>query len=195
MPTGGFQPPPPGPIPAPQPAPCLGNPVQTDTVEICGKCLDVVNSGTTDGTPVQIYDCNGSAAQKWINVSWDMNRRSALVNPNSQKCLDIPNDNAVPGTVLQIWTCNSSDAQQWDLPTAVDPTGFTKPTIVRNRPSGLVLDVPHSDFHASARPQLWSENDSAAQMWHFYPNTSGSGACAAWTWTVFGASAICLPGQ
>lgn len=28
-----------------------------------GKCLDVQGSGKTNGTPVQIYTCNGSAAE------------------------------------------------------------------------------------------------------------------------------------
>ncbi|MGW1917565.1 RICIN domain-containing protein [Streptomyces sp. NPDC002076] len=30
-----------------------------------GKCLDVQGAGTANGTPVQIYTCNDSAAQQW----------------------------------------------------------------------------------------------------------------------------------
>jgi hypothetical protein len=30
-----------------------------------GKCLDDPNSATTNGTQLQIYTCNGSAAQNW----------------------------------------------------------------------------------------------------------------------------------
>ncbi|MFD6984643.1 family 16 glycosylhydrolase, partial [Streptomyces sp. NPDC059956] len=30
-----------------------------------GKCVDVAGAGTANGTPVQLYDCNGSAAQRW----------------------------------------------------------------------------------------------------------------------------------
>ena len=30
-----------------------------------GKCLDVRNAATADGTQIQIYTCNGSAAQTW----------------------------------------------------------------------------------------------------------------------------------
>ncbi|HJP77779.1 MAG TPA: RICIN domain-containing protein [Pseudonocardiaceae bacterium] len=30
-----------------------------------GKCLDDPNSSTTEGTQLQIYDCNGTNAQQW----------------------------------------------------------------------------------------------------------------------------------
>jgi hypothetical protein len=30
-----------------------------------GKCLDDPGSSTTDGTQLQIYTCNATAAQKW----------------------------------------------------------------------------------------------------------------------------------
>src|ERR1700733_1544623 len=30
-----------------------------------GKCIDVAGAGTANGTAVQLYDCNGSAAQQW----------------------------------------------------------------------------------------------------------------------------------
>src|SRR6185436_17601079 len=29
------------------------------------KCMDVAGANSADGTPVQIYDCNGTAAQQW----------------------------------------------------------------------------------------------------------------------------------
>ncbi|MEW2134235.1 GDSL-type esterase/lipase family protein [Streptomyces sp. NPDC005435] len=32
---------------------------------ITGKCVDVRNSGTADGTPVQLYGCDGTAACRW----------------------------------------------------------------------------------------------------------------------------------
>jgi hypothetical protein len=30
-----------------------------------GKCLDDPNSSTTEGTQLQLWDCNGSNAQQW----------------------------------------------------------------------------------------------------------------------------------
>ncbi|MFI6411623.1 RICIN domain-containing protein [Streptomyces sp. NPDC050585] len=30
-----------------------------------GKCVDVKGANTADGTPIQLYRCNGTAAQQW----------------------------------------------------------------------------------------------------------------------------------
>ncbi|MGW1807820.1 ricin-type beta-trefoil lectin domain protein, partial [Streptomyces sp. NPDC002078] len=43
-------------------------PAQADTGAItglAGKCLDVAGANSADGTPVQLYDCNGTNAQQW----------------------------------------------------------------------------------------------------------------------------------
>ncbi|KMS92175.1 chitinase, partial [Streptomyces regensis] len=32
---------------------------------LAGKCLDVAGANSADGTPVQLYDCNGTNAQQW----------------------------------------------------------------------------------------------------------------------------------
>ncbi|MEU0756944.1 PQQ-dependent sugar dehydrogenase, partial [Streptomyces albogriseolus] len=43
-----------------------GGPTRTGEIRgVNGKCLDVDNAGTADGTRVQIYTCNSSAAQRW----------------------------------------------------------------------------------------------------------------------------------
>jgi hypothetical protein len=57
---------------------------------------------------VQIYQCNGTAAQQW---SWRAD--SSLYNPHSVKCLTIPSTTS--GARLQIATCQHSAAQYWDV--------------------------------------------------------------------------------
>ncbi|MFF3518744.1 RICIN domain-containing protein [Streptomyces sp. NPDC002573] len=76
-----------------------------------GKCLDVQGGGKTNGTAVQIYTCNGSAAQQWQIFGYP--HGYALFNVNAQKCLDVQSGSAVNGTKIQIWTCNNTAAQQW----------------------------------------------------------------------------------
>ncbi|WP_254909893.1 RICIN domain-containing protein, partial [Micromonospora sp. NBS 11-29] len=34
-----------------------------------GRCVDVPNGSTTNGTQVQLYDCTGAAAQTWTYTS------------------------------------------------------------------------------------------------------------------------------
>ncbi|MEU3075530.1 ricin-type beta-trefoil lectin domain protein [Streptomyces laurentii] len=76
-----------------------------------GKCLDVQSAATANGTPVQVYTCNGSAAQGWILEGDDTGLH--LRNVNSSKCLDVAGNGKTDGTKIQVYTCNSSAAQTW----------------------------------------------------------------------------------
>src|SRR5579875_1373086 len=71
-----------------------------------GKCLDDKGAGTGNGTPIQLWTCNGSAQQD-----------IAFGNVNSLqvmgKCIDDPGSSAADGTPLQLWQCNQGDAQVW----------------------------------------------------------------------------------
>ncbi|MEU6204307.1 ThuA domain-containing protein, partial [Micromonospora musae] len=73
---------------------------------LAGKCLDVRNSGTADGTQVQLYTCNGSTAQSW-SVTANSTVRAL------GKCLDVSGGGSADGTKIQLWTCNGSGAQNW----------------------------------------------------------------------------------
>lgn len=76
-----------------------------------GGCLDILRSGTANGTPIDYYPCNNTGAQQW--------RRQAggvLVNPESGKCLTDPHTSRVNGTQVVLWTCNGSTGQRWDIP-------------------------------------------------------------------------------
>ncbi len=81
------------------------------TLHALGKCLDINGGGTADGTTVDLYDCNTTAAQVFIPQS-----NGSLYNPQSNKCLDDTNFGG-SGTQLQIWDCTAGDAAQvWHLP-------------------------------------------------------------------------------
>jgi hypothetical protein len=73
--------------------------------------MDVTNGGTTSGTKVQYYTCNGTGAQVWQPQS-----NGSLLNPQSGLCLDDPGSSTTSGTQLQIYTCNGTNAQKWTLP-------------------------------------------------------------------------------
>lgn len=76
--------------------------------KIRDKCLDV-NSGNS-GVKAQIWDCNGSKAQKFVYDSKDNTIR--LVSDKG-RCLDIPAGNISDGAIIQMWDCNGSDAQKF----------------------------------------------------------------------------------
>lgn len=67
-----------------------------------GKCLDVQGNVQADGTPVDIYDCNGTGAQEWTTIAGSGPTKVQLTGTNF--CLDVglsPTD----GTQMKIWTC------------------------------------------------------------------------------------------
>ncbi|MFJ5294849.1 ricin-type beta-trefoil lectin domain protein [Streptomyces sp. NPDC088348] len=124
-----------------------------------GKCLDVQSAAKTDGTPVQVYTCNGSAAQAW-QVYVDGNG-SHLRNVNSMKCLDVNGNAAVNGTKIQIWGCHSNPAQTWEY-------NLRATTSLKNVGTGKCLDL-HT-FDKGLNAQLYTCNNTAAQQFDIKPS-------------------------
>jgi hypothetical protein len=60
---------------------------------------------------VQLYDRNGTGAQKWQHQS-----NGALLNPASGRCLDATGPSSANGTRLQIWDGMGGTDQTWTLP-------------------------------------------------------------------------------
>jgi hypothetical protein len=123
-------------------------------------CLDDSASSTTDGNPVDIWACNGSAAQSWT-IGQDGTIRTL------GKCLDAVHSGTVNGTAIDLHGCNGSGAQQWRQ-------GSSGSLV--NPESGLCLDDPHSSATKGTRLQLHSCNGSSAQRWTLPAVTTVSGA-------------------
>jgi len=73
-------------------------------------CLDVTGAHASLGTPVQIYNCNGTVAQKWTYANGALHSFSG-----SDLCLDVPGANFYDGAPVQIWDCNGTNAQNWRI--------------------------------------------------------------------------------
>ncbi|GAB4054659.1 ricin-type beta-trefoil lectin domain protein [Catellatospora paridis] len=112
-----------------------------------GRCLDVPQSNTANGTQPVIWDCNGGANQQWaVNGA----ALQAL-----GKCLDAPL-NATAGTKVQLWDCNGGTNQQWNLNS--DGT-------VSNRQTGLCVDVNGNATANGTLVILWTCTGAANQRW------------------------------
>ncbi|MFC7896603.1 PQQ-dependent sugar dehydrogenase [Streptomyces sp. NPDC057381] len=114
-----------------------------------GKCLDVDNAGTTDGTAVQLWSCNQSSAQEWT-VAADGTLRAL------GKCLDVSGGASADGTRVQLWTCNGTGAQKW----AAQPDGT-----VRNPQSGKCLDASGGTWNDGTPVHLWTCHTGPNQKW------------------------------
>ena len=76
------------------------------TSAIPGKCVDDAGSGTSNGTHVQLYTCNGTGAQSWTVVPDNTLQVFG-------KCMDVVSGATSAGTKVQLHTCNGTAAQQW----------------------------------------------------------------------------------
>ncbi|WP_369176003.1 PQQ-dependent sugar dehydrogenase [Streptomyces mutabilis] len=114
-----------------------------------GKCLDVDNAGTADGTEVQLWSCNQSSAQAWT-VGGDGTLKAL------GKCLDVSGGASADGTRIQLWTCNGTGAQKW----AAQSDGT-----VRNPQSGKCLDASGGTWNDGTPVHLWTCHTGPNQKW------------------------------
>jgi predicted alpha-1,2-mannosidase len=114
-----------------------------------GLCLDDNGAGTTNGTKVQLWDCNGGSAQQWTIAS------NGTVQV-AGGCLDVGNGGTANGTLVQWYTCNGTGSQQWQV--------GTDDALV-NPQSGKCLDDPNSTTTTGTQLQIYTCNQTGAQNW------------------------------
>ncbi|HJP76219.1 MAG TPA: ricin-type beta-trefoil lectin domain protein, partial [Pseudonocardiaceae bacterium] len=66
--------------------------------------------GTTPGTKVIIWPCNGQTNQQWT-----LNSNGTVTGAQSGLCLDVNGAGTANGTLVQLWTCTGGSNQQWKL--------------------------------------------------------------------------------
>src|SRR5262249_61274941 len=118
-----------------------------------GEGVAVRGAGPADGTPVQLYDCNGTNAQQWT-VGSDGTLRAL------GKCLDVTFSGTANGTLIQLWGCNGTGAQVWQAQTN---------GALGNPQSRPGLHAPISITSNVTQLQIWDCNGTGAQQWHLPP--------------------------
>ncbi|MFE6889378.1 lectin [Streptomyces sp. NPDC057694] len=114
-----------------------------------GKCLDVAGASSANGAAVQLYDCNGTAAQQWT-VGTDGTVRAL------GKCLDVTGNSTANGARLQLWDCAGSANQKWTVSADRDLVG---------QQSGKCADVTGNTSANGTPVQIWSCTGAANQKW------------------------------
>jgi non-reducing end alpha-L-arabinofuranosidase len=115
-----------------------------------GRCIDVPNASTSNGTQVQIWDCNGNSNQRWTYTS----SKQLMVYGN--KCLDANGQGTTNGTTVIIWDCNGQANQQWNLNSNGSISGVQ---------SGLCLDAVGQATANGTKIQLYSCWGGTNQQW------------------------------
>jgi glucosylceramidase len=114
-----------------------------------GKCVDVAGANSANGTQIQLWTCNGTAAQRWT-IGTDGTIRAL------NKCMDVSGGSTADGAKVQIWDCNGTGAQQWRSTAAGE---------LVNPQSGKCLDAAGPSSADGTRLQIWSCHGGANQKW------------------------------
>jgi predicted chitinase len=117
---------------------------------LAGKCVDVAGANSANGTPINLYDCNGTGAQQW-NVT-GTGAIQAL-----GKCLDVTAASTADGAKVQLYDCNGTGAQNWAVSGAND---------IVNIAANKCLDVTGNNSANGTRLQIWTCTGAANQKWN-----------------------------
>jgi predicted alpha-1,2-mannosidase len=112
-------------------------------------CVDDSGGAATDGSHIQIWDCNGTGAQQ-VTVA---------TNGTLQVeggCLDVTSSGTANGTLVQWWGCDNTGAQLWQ-------PGPDNSLV--NPESGKCLDDPGSSTTEGTQLQIYTCNGTNAQNW------------------------------
>ncbi|MGI5288275.1 ricin-type beta-trefoil lectin domain protein [Nonomuraea polychroma] len=116
---------------------------------LAGKCIDVAGGSSADGTPVQLYSCNGTPAQQWTRPGDGTLRALG-------KCLDVVDHGTADGSKLQLWSCSGGANQQWTHTAGRD---------LVNPAAGKCADVTGNSSADGTRLQIWTCTGAANQKW------------------------------
>ncbi|MBC9714705.1 endo-1,4-beta-xylanase [Streptomyces sp. TRM66268-LWL] len=128
-----------------------------------GRCLDVPNSATANGTQVQLWDCSGKANQSWTYTA------GKQLKVLGDKCLDAKAKGTTNGTPVVIWDCNGGTNQQWTVRSDGSIAGVQ---------SGKCLDAVGAATANGTKLQLYTCVNAGNQKWTA-PAPAGGGDAGA----------------
>ncbi|MFE5260531.1 endo-1,4-beta-xylanase [Streptomyces coelicoflavus] len=113
-----------------------------------GRCLDVPDAGTADGTQLQLWDCHSGSNQQWAATD------AGELRVYGDKCLDAAGTGN--GSKVQIYSCWGGDNQKWRVNSDGSIVGVQ---------SGLCLDAVGNGTANGTLIQLYSCSNGSNQRW------------------------------
>src|SRR6185436_7014461 len=74
-----------------------------------GRCVDVPGFSTSNGTALDLWDCNGGGNQAW---NWTTSKQLTVYG---NKCMTIGGDGSSAGSPVIIADCTGAPNQAWEL--------------------------------------------------------------------------------
>ncbi|MEV4526032.1 endo-1,4-beta-xylanase [Streptosporangium sp. NPDC049304] len=113
-----------------------------------GRCVDVPNASTTDGTQLQLWDCHTNSNQQWTYTS------DQELRVYGNKCLDAAGTGN--GSKVQIYSCWGGSNQKWRI---------NSDNSIVNVQSGQCLDAANSGTGNGTLLQTYSCWGGNNQKW------------------------------
>jgi hypothetical protein len=130
--------------------PPTGNTGPVVSHEGSNLCLDDRSASTANGSPVQIYTCNGTTAQNVTVVS------AGSTLQILGKCVDVVSGGTADGSLVDLYDCNNTGAQVWEPQSNGE---------LLNPQSGKCLDDTNFSTTPGTQLQIWDCAGGANQEW------------------------------
>lgn len=127
------------------------------------KVVDVASGSTKDSANVQMYESNGTQAQKWT-ITHNEKGYATIINVKSGKALDVKSATAVSGTNVQQYTSNSTRAQQWIIEKNSDGSYTLSSALWKD----LALNIASGDPKNGSNVNIANASASDPQKFVFY---------------------------
>ena len=124
-----------------------------NTVRVNSHCLNIAGSGGSSGRQVQLWNCNGSTRQVWLQGT-----DGELVNPASGLC--VIESSKSSGVQPTMGACHVRSSEQWTLP--------AQPVLTAT--GGMCLDDPLGKGANGTVVDQYSCNGTPGQAWDFQTN-------------------------
>ncbi len=133
--------------------------VSTQFQGLAGKCMDVADGQSAEGTPVQLLTCNSSSAAQ----RWTLDHLGQLRGLGGT-CLTVRGGSSTNGTATELRTCTAAANQRFD---------YTAAGELRTRLSPSKCVEVRGGFTGDRTPiQVYDCNGTASQLWQDYVTPS-----------------------
>lgn len=122
------------------------------------KVLDIAAASMADTANLQLYQSNGSFAQRFV-ITKQSDGSYKITNLRSEKVLDVAYGYTEPESNVWQYSSNDSDVQRWYFEEAGNGAYY-----LRSKASDLYLDVANASTENGANIQINRQNRSVAQQ-------------------------------
>ena len=172
-----------------------GGPYMMHPAASASLCVDVSGGNKANGTAIQAFSCNNTAAQSWslAPVSTALGNGYHVVDGNSGSCLDVSAVSTADGAKMDEWQCLGATR----LSQVFQFVSFGSSFELVSMNSGKCLDLTNGSTANNTILQQWdcSEGANYHQLWNLSPITRTASLISASATAVSASPTVAVTGQ